>query len=86
MTPTVRSEALGISLVRTTDTNDTWHVTMGPCRINARRGDGPANVTLAGSASDLHLSVWNRGNPPITVTGDPELVAIWRDNFRFEWN
>jgi len=73
-------------VVRTTYTNDTWHVAMGPDSIKARRGDGPADVTLAGSASDLYLSVWNRGNPPITVTGDPELVTIWRDNFKFEWD
>ena len=45
---------------------------------------------MAGRGLHLELtmpvSVWNRGNPPITVTGDPGLVAIWRDNFKFEWN
>lgn len=73
-------------VVRTTDTNDMWRVTMGPDSISARRGDGSADVTLTGCASDLYLSVWNRGNPPITVTGDPELVATWRANFTFKWN
>ena len=51
-------------VLRTTDTDDIWHVTMGPEAISARHGDGPADVTLSGSASDLYLAVWNRGEPP----------------------
>ena len=73
-------------VVRTTDTNDAWHITMGPETINARHGDGPADVTLAGTASELFLAVWNRGKPPITVTGKPELVATWNQNFQFNWD
>jgi uncharacterized protein (TIGR03083 family) len=73
-------------VVRTTDTDDIWHVTMGPEVITVVRDDGPANVTLTGSASGLFLAVWNRGNPPITATGDAELVATWRENYKFVWD
>ncbi|MEN8239548.1 MAG: maleylpyruvate isomerase family mycothiol-dependent enzyme [Actinomycetota bacterium] len=73
-------------VVRTTDTNNSWHVTMGPEKISTDRGDGPADLTLTGSASDLYLAVWNRGNPPITATGDAELVATWHENYKFVWN
>lgn len=73
-------------VVRTTDTDDTWHVTMGPEAISVVSGDGPADCTLTGSASDLYLAVWNRGNPPVTAMGDPELVATWRENYKFKWD
>lgn len=82
-TPTPQANAM---VVHTTDTNDTWHVTMGPDAIEAQRGDGPSDVTLTGSASNLYLAVWNRGNPPIEVTGDPELITTWHENFKFKWD
>jgi uncharacterized protein (TIGR03083 family) len=72
--------------VRTTDTDDAWHVTMGPGSIATRRGNSKADLTLTGTASDLFLAVWNRGKPPITVSGDPELVTTWNQNFRFVWD
>jgi len=81
--PTPRAQTM---VVRTTDTNDAWHVTMGPDTISVRRGDGSSDVTLTGSASDLYLAVWNRGDPPISVTGAPELVATWNENFKFKWD
>lgn len=73
-------------VVRTTDTNDVWHLTMGPEVISVLRDEAPADVTLTGSASDLYLAVWNRGDPPIAVTGDPQLVATWRENYKFQWD
>ena len=73
-------------VIRTTDTNDTWHVTMGPEVISVHRDEGQADVALTGSAADLYLAVWNRGNPPITVTGDSELVATWHENYKFKWD
>lgn len=82
-TPTRQSSKM---VVRPIDTNDSWHITMGPEIITSRYGDGPADVTLTGTASDLFLAVWNRGDPPITVTGNPELVETWNRNFQFVWD
>ncbi len=81
--PTQRANTM---VVHTTDTNDSWHITMGPDTIETKQGEGDSDVTLTGTASDLFLAVWNRGKPPLTVTGDPELVTTWNQNFQFIWN
>jgi uncharacterized protein (TIGR03083 family) len=74
-------------VVHAVDTNDRWHLTLAPDGITTVRGDGPADVTLAGTASDLYLTLWNRGkDSAITVDGDRELLALWHDNKRVRWS
>lgn len=74
-------------LVRAEDTDDHWHVTLAPDGITAARSEGPADVTLAGDASDLYLNLWNRtGDSSITVTGDREVLATWHNNMRVRWS
>ncbi len=73
--------------VHATDTNDHWHLTLAPTGITALRGDGPADATLTGDASDLYLVLWNRvEDSRITITGDTELVDTWHDNIRIRWS
>jgi len=73
--------------IQTNDTNDQWHVTMTPNGITTSRGQGPAEVTLTGSASDLYLTVWNRGDDStIEVTGNRDLVDTWRKGHRIRWS
>jgi uncharacterized protein (TIGR03083 family) len=73
--------------VHATDTDDRWHVTMGPEGITTLRGDGPADVTLTGDAGDLYLAVWNRGDDSnVMVTGDRELFETWHRNHRIRWS
>ena len=48
---------------------------------------GLLGIVLAGAASDLYLWVWNR--PPIgdvVVSGDPSLVAVWKDTVHVRWS
>ena len=74
-------------LVHATDTDDRWHVTLAPTGITTSRGDGPADVTLAGPASDLYLMLWNRGDhSSVTVTGDREVLANWHNDMRVRWS
>ena len=74
-------------VVHATDTDDRWLVTLGPEGITTIRGDGPANVTLTGGASDLYLMLWNRGEgTSITITGDREVLDKWHDNVRIRWS
>ena len=74
-------------LVHAQDTNDAWRVTMGPEGITTIRGDGPANVTLTGDASDLYLVLWNRTDDSnITITGDGELLDLWHGSNRIRWS
>jgi uncharacterized protein (TIGR03083 family) len=73
-------------VVHAEDTDDRWHVTIGPDGISTRRGDGPADVTLSGEASDLYLVLWNRGGDSrISISGNRELVDVWHANNRIRW-
>ena len=74
-------------LVHAEDTDDRWHVTMAPDGITTRSGDGPADATLAGDASDLYLVLWNRGeDSSVEVTGDRDLLDTWHKNNRIRWS
>ena len=73
-------------VVHAKDTDDRWHLTFTPDGITTVRGDGPADVTLSGAASDLHLVLWNRAKDSIiTVDGDRELLDPWHTNVRRRW-
>lgn len=74
-------------MIHAEDTNDRWRVTMEPGGITTLRGDGPADVTLTGDASDLYLMLWNRGSDSnVRITGDSELLDTWHDNIRVRWS
>jgi uncharacterized protein (TIGR03083 family) len=68
------------------DTDDRWHLTLSPEEIVAVRGEGSADITLSGSASDLYLAVWNRADDSrIAISGDEELLDQWRGGKRIRW-
>ena len=74
-------------LVHAVDVDDRWHITLAPDGITTERGDGPADVTLAGDASDLYLAMWNRnGDEQVTISGDRDVVDLWHDNVRIRWS
>lgn len=80
-------ESTQTMVVHAADTDDRWHVTMGPNGITAHRGDGPADVTLIGAASDLYLAVWNRGDSSdIDITGNRNVLAAWHNGHRIRWS
>jgi uncharacterized protein (TIGR03083 family) len=73
-------------LVHATDTGDRWHLTIDSEGVTTVRGDGPADVTLSGAASDLYLVLWNRTeDSTITVTGDQALLTEWHGSRRIRW-
>jgi uncharacterized protein (TIGR03083 family) len=73
--------------VKTTDTDVCWRVTMAPDGITTVRDDGPADVALSGTAEDLYLALWNRGNSPdVTVTGDSRVLVAWHHGHRVRWS
>jgi uncharacterized protein (TIGR03083 family) len=74
-------------VVHATDTDERWHVTLAPDGITTVRSDGPSDVILAGDASDLYLTVWNRGDDlNVSVTGDRELLETWHSSLRVRWS
>jgi len=46
--------------------------------------DGPADVTVSGSATDIYLWVWNRP-ATVSVTGVTAVAERWRQ-IRVRWN
>ena len=72
--------------VHASDTDHDWFVTIGPTGISTTRGAADADVTLEGTANDLYLALWNRGDDSaITVTGDGGVLDAWREGFRIRW-
>lgn len=77
----------GTMAVHANDTGDRWQVTMTPNGITTIRGEGPNDVTVTGSASDLYLTVWNRGDDStVEVAGDRDLLDTWHQGHRIRWS
>ena len=80
-------ESESTMLIHATDTGTKWHVTMSPEGITTFKGSGPADVTISGTASDLYLAVWNRGDDSlITVEGDRSVLEAWHHGYRVRWS
>ncbi|MEV6609269.1 maleylpyruvate isomerase family mycothiol-dependent enzyme [Kutzneria sp. NPDC051319] len=71
------------ALVSATDTGDHWLVRYGLERPSGVRVESPveADSTVAGTAAELYLSLWNRG-PWGGLTADDGLASLWTDNVR----
>jgi uncharacterized protein (TIGR03083 family) len=69
------------------DTGDDWFMTVGR-QIGAGRVEGgDVDLTVSGTASDLYLSLWNRGDDAaITVTGDRQLLDLWHSHTGVRWD
>ena len=80
-------------LVRPSDGERAWLVqvaerlTTKPVRAadDAIADGGDGAVSLAGTAAELYLGLWNRGDE-ITVSGQPDLLDRWRAVQRITWS
>lgn len=74
--------------IHTADTDDYWQMTLKPNGITTTRSNGSAaDLTLEGTASDLYLVLWNRGEDSrIGATGNIELLDAWHGNHRVRWS
>jgi uncharacterized protein (TIGR03083 family) len=69
------------------DGSTPWQVQLGGERIAAEPVDSAppdADVTVAGTASDLYLWLWNRPSAA-TVSGDERIAALWAKTVRVRW-
>jgi uncharacterized protein (TIGR03083 family) len=85
-----RSNAIGTTAmvaVAPSDGSTPWLVRLGGERIAAGPVDQApvdTDLTVAGTASDLYLWLWNRPSAA-TVTGDARIAELWAKTVRVRW-
>lgn len=75
--------------VRATDAaaDDAWTLRIGPDGRTAQRGEARGDCVLSGRAADLYLMLWNRRDlDGIDVTGDRDVLDLWRAKARVTWS
>jgi uncharacterized protein (TIGR03083 family) len=79
----VRSEQPRTLRVRAVDVPDAqgdWlvHISREPPTVE-RAGEGRADCTISGPATELYLALWNRGPyEALEISGDDSLIELWR--------
>ena len=69
------------------DTGSDWYMTLGRRSIARAHADAPIDLTVTGTASDLYLALWNRGDDStITATGDRNLLETWHTYTGLRWD
>jgi uncharacterized protein (TIGR03083 family) len=79
--------------IKAADVDASWHVRLtADSQLAYEVGRGPsaapADCTLTGPASGLYLLAWNRAEPDavgVSVAGDANVLAGWRDGMRVTW-
>ncbi|WP_051267368.1 maleylpyruvate isomerase family mycothiol-dependent enzyme [Nakamurella lactea] len=82
----MRAESPVSFLVAPSDAAASWTVRLSPePPVVVRGADGEPDAVMTGTAATLYLGLWNRGDE-IAVTGEPELLGVWRDKTRILWS
>lgn len=76
--------------LRATDSGREWLLALGPERVEViddpDADPQPADCTVAASASNLYLFLWNRLRPDaVDVTGAVDALSAWRDVVQVRW-
>jgi uncharacterized protein (TIGR03083 family) len=72
--------------VHATDTGDDWHLQISSEAVVTSRSSSPADCTITAAAGDLYLLLWNRrSDADISVDGDRDLLALWREGVQIRW-
>ena len=68
------------------DVDEHWWVTIDRDLIHTSRQGADADLTIAGTAAELYLTLWNR-TPDSSVErrGDRTVMHLWRDRCRIRW-
>ena len=81
--PTTSHQSMAL---HASDAGRSWHVTIGPERVESSRDDGEADLDISAPASDLYTLLWNRRPVDgLAVTGDPKVLALWQETIRIRW-
>ncbi len=73
-------------LVTTDDTGHAWTVRVSDEPVRTTAGDsGTADVTFSGTAAQLYLGLWNRGDE-LKAAGRDDALEQWRAQVRVLWS
>lgn len=82
----LRTESPIVVAVTPTDADVGWTLRLSAEPVVTTEGADPdADALVTGTAADLYLGLWNRGDE-IAVTGEPEFLGVWRDKVRISWS
>lgn len=83
----IRAKSPMSFLVAPNDSDRSWtvHLSPDPPVTTLGADDGEPDAVMTGPAASLYLGLWNRGDE-IAVTGEPELLGVWRDKTRILWS
>jgi uncharacterized protein (TIGR03083 family) len=85
---TARPQVTRTLLLRAADTGDHWYLVIGPGGVGARRGYHEADAVVSGPAQGLYFLLWNRQDidaAGATVSGDTDVLLLWRDTVQVRW-
>jgi uncharacterized protein (TIGR03083 family) len=84
----LRSDEPVSVLIAPSDADTAWTVRISadtPVTTVGADPDHPADAVLTGTAAALYLGLWNRGDD-IAMTGDVDVLGLWRDKVRVTWS
>jgi uncharacterized protein (TIGR03083 family) len=82
----LRSDGERTLHLHASDVERDWSIRIGPEGVVVTDGPAAADCSVQGSASDLHLLLWNRGGTEdLEVRGDAMLLGLWRDSVHIRW-
>ncbi|HEX7738564.1 MAG TPA: maleylpyruvate isomerase family mycothiol-dependent enzyme [Marmoricola sp.] len=80
----VRAEQPCTVVVEATDVGRAWTMTIGPDPVvTTRERVADPDTVLSGTATQLYLGLWNRGDE-FAVTG-ADFLRLWRDRMTVRW-
>ena len=74
-------------LVHAEDVDEHWLLRIGPGGMTTSRLPGAADLSATGTAAELYLLFWNRiPDSSVRLSGESDLMALWRENCRIRWS
>lgn len=83
---TLRTPRPATVVIEPTDAENAWTVTLseGPAVCDEGRTTSSPDATLTGTAAQLYLGLWNRGNE--MHQDGVDAISFWRDHMHIEWS
>lgn len=82
----VRTDVDRVLHIVATDEHEQWWVTMSPSGMTTSRRGLDADLTLAGTAADLYVNLWNRTTGTnLELVGDGGVLDVWRESCQVVW-